>query len=97
MASSVPQANNVTVKFRGQSEKERPRMPSVSKAQNGAMQAAKDGKSTLGIPKEVGEGFADAQTPGSVKKLPATKNPRVDKLRARGLISDKQAQKLEKA
>jgi hypothetical protein len=45
-------------------------MPSVSKAQNAAMWAAREGKSSLGIPASVGRDFNDAQTPGSVKKLP---------------------------
>lgn len=69
-------------------------MPAVSKAQNAAMQAAAEGKSTLGISKDVGEEFAEAQTPGSVRKLPVRKNRRADKLRARGLISDRQHAKL---
>lgn len=87
MANSSPQPNNVALKFRRKPETER--MPSVSKAQNAAMQAAASGKSTLGIPKAVGEEFTEAQAPGSVKKLPK----RVNKLRERGLISDKQAEK----
>jgi hypothetical protein len=45
-------------------------MPSVRKAQNAAMWAAREGKSTLGIPQSVGKDFTDAQAPGSVKKLP---------------------------
>lgn len=48
-------------------------MPSVSKAQNAAMHAAAEGKSTLGIPQSVGREFTDAQAPGSVKKLPERK------------------------
>ncbi len=35
-------------------------MPSVSKAQHGAMEAAAHGKSMLGIPKSVGQDFANA-------------------------------------
>jgi hypothetical protein len=35
-------------------------MPSVSKAQHGAMEAAAHGKSTLGIPKSVGQDFTSA-------------------------------------
>lgn len=35
-------------------------MPSVSKPQHNAMEAAAHGKSTLGIPKSVGEDFAAA-------------------------------------
>lgn len=45
-------------------------MPSVSKAQNAAMWAAREGKSTLGIPQSVGKDFTNAQPPGSVKRLP---------------------------
>jgi hypothetical protein len=58
-------------------------MPSVSKAQARAMFAAASGKSTLGIPKSVGQEFTADQTPGSVKKLP----PRAHALRQRGMIS----------
>ena len=45
-------------------------MPAVSKAQNAAMRAAMAGKSTLGIPKEVGRDFVEATPPGAVKRLP---------------------------
>ena len=45
-------------------------MPVVSKAQNAAMHAAKEGNSTLGIPASVGKEFTADQAPGSVKKLP---------------------------
>lgn len=43
-----------------------------SQAQRGAMQAAAQGKSTLGIPKKVGKEFA-AGDPGGA--LPAVKKP----------------------
>lgn len=43
-------------------------MPPVSQAQRKAMFAAAEGKSTLGIPKKVGEEFTAADKPG---KLPA--------------------------
>lgn len=66
-------------------------MPSVSQAQNAAMQAAKAGKSTLGIPKKVGEEFTEDVKPGDVKALPKKKNKAMDRLRAAGRISDKQA------
>ena len=46
-------------------------MPAVSKAQNAAMHAAAEGKSTLGIPKSVGQEFTSGQAPGSVRRLPA--------------------------
>ena len=42
-------------------------MPSVSESQRKAMFAAAEGKSTLGIPKKVGEEFAKVDTGG---KLP---------------------------
>jgi hypothetical protein len=44
-------------------------MPVVSEAQRRAMYAAKEGKSTLGIPKSVGAEFIAATPPGA--KLPA--------------------------
>lgn len=44
-------------------------MPAVSEAQLRAMYAAASGKSTLGIPKSVGQDFVDATPAG--KKLPA--------------------------
>lgn len=43
-------------------------MPAKSKAQFRAMEAAAHGKSTLGIPKKVGEDFASATS--SPKSLP---------------------------
>ena len=43
-------------------------MPSVSQAQHNAMEAAAHGKSTLGIPKSVGQDFASAD---KGKKFPA--------------------------
>lgn len=39
------------------------KMPSVSEKQHRAMEAAAHGKSTLGIPKKVGEEFVDADKP----------------------------------
>lgn len=95
MSNSSPQSNNVKLTFRRKAERERA-MPAVSKAQNAAMQAAAEGKSKIGIPQKVGEEFADAQAPRSVRDLPVRKTSRVAKLRARGLISDKQAEKLER-
>ena len=47
-------------------------MPPVSQAQRAAMYAAAAGKSTLGIPKKVGEEFVAADKGG---KLPAKKKP----------------------
>lgn len=93
MAESAVDPNNRLVVFRGR--KERERMPVESKAQNAAMHAAAAGKSTLGIPKSVGKKFV-AETPkGSVKKLPQHVKQKAKGLRARGLISDKAAAKME--
>jgi hypothetical protein len=44
-----------------------------SKAQRGAMYAAAEGKSTLGIPKKVGAEFVKGDKPG---KLPKTVKPK---------------------
>ena len=90
MAETSPQSNNVNLKFRRKSEVER--MPATSQLQAKAMFAAANGKSTLGIPKKVGEEFTEDQ--GPISALPKRKNKRADKLRALGRISDKQAQKL---
>ena len=52
-------------------------MPVVSEAQRRAMYAAKEGTSTLGIPKSVGEDFI-AATPAGAKlpeKAPKQKKP----------------------
>jgi hypothetical protein len=43
-------------------------MPSTSKRQHGAMAAAAKGKSTLGIPKEVGREFIRADKGKTFKK-----------------------------
>ena len=45
-------------------------MPAKSKAQFRAMMAAAHGKSTLGIPKKVGEEFTEATPKGAVKDMP---------------------------
>jgi len=45
-------------------------MPVVSRAQNAAMHAAEEGRSTLGIPQNVGAEFVKATPPGAVKRLP---------------------------
>lgn len=68
-------------------------MPSVSKAQNAAMHAAAEGKSTLGIPKKVGQEFTADQKPGSVKKLPQHVRKTARKAMKRGMISPKAAKK----
>jgi hypothetical protein len=49
-------------------------MPPVSQAQRAAMHAAAAGRSTLGIPKKVGQEFV-ASDPGG--KLPKKKKPKV--------------------
>ena len=49
-------------------------MPPVSQAQRAAMHAAAAGKSTIGIPKKVGEEFVAADKGG---KLPAKKKPKL--------------------
>jgi hypothetical protein len=51
-------------------------MPVVSKAQLGAMQAAKEGKSTLGIPAKVGAEFIAASHGKDLKHLPEHKKAR---------------------
>lgn len=95
MALSTSQPNNAKIQFRGKAERER-RMPVVSKAQNGAMHSAAEGKSALGIPKKVGKEFTADQKPGSVKKLPERVSSKAASLHRRGLISDKQRDKMMK-
>lgn len=48
-------------------------MPSKSRAQQKAMHAAAEGRSTLGIPKSVGKEFAKADHKRGHAKLPAHK------------------------
>ena len=48
-------------------------MPMKSKAQNRAMHAAAEGKSTLGIPKKVAKKFVKEQHGKSEKALPERK------------------------
>jgi hypothetical protein len=88
MAETKVQANNVAVKFRGSGERE---MPMVSKAQNGAMHAAEEGKSTLGIPASVGKKFVKASHGEKVKRLPMHVKHAVK----RGLVSEKQLAKMK--
>jgi hypothetical protein len=54
-------------------------MPVVSKAQNAAMHAAAEGKSTLGIPARVGKDFVKASHGMSVKSLPQRVNQKKSK------------------
>jgi hypothetical protein len=48
-------------------------MPSVSRAQQKAMHAAAEGRSTIGIPKSVGEDFSAADHARGPTKLPERK------------------------
>ena len=64
-------------------------MPVVSRAQNAAMHAAAEGRSTLGIPKKVGEEFVSASHGMKVKRLPKHVKHAAKKLHKRGLLSDK--------
>lgn len=45
-------------------------MPMVSKAQNAAMHAAEEGRTTIGIPKSVGEKFVKASHGQKIGELP---------------------------
>lgn len=59
-------------------------MPPVSQKQRGAMYAAAEGKSTLGIPKKVGKEFVAADPGG---KLPVRAKPQKPALPPRKKIS----------
>jgi hypothetical protein len=50
-------------------------MPMKSKAQNAAMHAAKEGKSTLGIPPSVGRKFVAESQGQKIAALPQRKQP----------------------
>ena len=86
MAGTEVQSNNRAVKFRGSGERE---MPIKSQAQNAAMHAAEEGRSTLGIPKKVGAEFVKASHGMKVKKLPKHVRKRAKKLARGGMISEK--------
>ena len=81
MALASVQSNNKSVEFHGKGERE---MPMESKAQNAAMHAAAEGKSTIGIPKKVGKKFVKESHGQKIKKLP-------QHMRKRGLVSEKAA------
>ncbi len=66
-------------------------MPSVSRAQQKAMFAAKSGKSTIGIPKQVGAEFAAADEARGPAKLPA-KAPASKPNRAEKRVTNQQRQ-----
>ena len=87
MSATTTQANNAAIEFRGKAERE---MPVKSQAQSAAMHAAAEGHSTLGIPAKVGKEFVAASHGKSIKKLPK----HVRKAAKRGLISEKQMQKV---
>lgn len=70
-------------------------MPMESKAQNAAMHAAAQGKSTLGIPKKVGAKFVAESHGQKTKKLPTHVRKQARKMAKRGMISDKAMAKLE--
>lgn len=91
MSETSSHANNKAVAYRGRAERE---MPMQSKAQNAAMHAAADGKSTIGVPKSVGEKFVSDSAGQKIKPLPKRVRKLGKKLRGRGMISDKAAQKM---
>lgn len=68
-------------------------MPVVSQAQNAAMHAAEEGRSTLGIPQSVGAEFTKDQKPGSVKRLPKHVRKSAKHMKKRGMISESAAKK----
>jgi hypothetical protein len=98
MAETTVQPNNAKVSFSGATRREMPPYPKpVSKAQNAAMQAAAQGKSTIGIPEKVGKEFAKGASKTNVKQLPQHIKTQAAQLRKRGAISDKAYAKMMKA
>src|SRR3974390_2122707 len=101
MASTTTSPNNAMVKYRGRSEREMPPYPKPkSQAQNAAMHAAAEGRSTIGIPKKVGAEFVKGAHGKKLKGLPEHKpakpararqrqRMRARKMAKRGLISEK--------
>ncbi len=63
-------------------------MPSISRAQNAAMHAADEGKSTLGIPQSVGAEFVAADHGRKIGKLPE-RVPEGRKLVAKAMMGGK--------
>ena len=88
MADTVAAPNNRSVAFKGRTERE---MPMESKAQNAAMHAAAEGKSTIGIPQSVGKKLVRESHGQKVSKLPQRK--RAKSAIKRGLISEKAAKR----
>jgi hypothetical protein len=84
MSGTAPQANNVSVKFKGGRD-----MPSESQAQNRFMHAVAEGD-VKGVKPSVGKEFVAADHGRKIKKLPK----HVRKAHKRGLISDKQMAKM---
>jgi hypothetical protein len=69
-------------------------MPVVSRAQNAAMHAAEEGKSTLGIPQKVGAEFVAGQTKGALKGLPQrVKKPK--RSQKNGQVSERAAARMK--
>ena len=68
-------------------------MPVVSKAQNAAMHAAAEGRSTLGIPKSVGQDFVSASHGMKVGNLPTRVSKR-NKALATGRVSAKASRRM---
>ena len=92
MATSSVQANNAAVRFRGKGERE---MSMESKAQNAAMHAAAEGRSTLGIPKKIGQEFVRASKGQKVKRLPMHVKKQARHMARRGMISERALKKME--
>jgi hypothetical protein len=94
MADTTAAANNRSVSFSRKVEREMPPYPKpVSKAQNAAMHAAAAGKSTMGIPKKVGQEYAKGAHGKSMKNLPKHVQKKASKAIKRGLISEKAAKR----
>lgn len=69
-------------------------MPVVSRAQNAAMHAAAQSKSTIGIPRSVGAEFTAGQSKGALKGLPEhvkAKKRSPKRVMRNGQISDRAA------
>ena len=65
----------------------------VSQAQNAAMHAAAEGRSTIGIPKKVGKEFAKGAHGKKLGKLPKHVRKTARGAMKRGLISEKAAKR----
>lgn len=97
MAETTVAPTNKAVRFRGKPSSEYVRgnrMPMESKAENAAMHAAAEGRSTIGIPKKVGAKFVRASKGQNIKKLPRKVKRAAKSMRSRGMISDSAAKKV---